>query len=80
MDKEEQFASRKSSRSQVFFLDTRQNKKYMWGPRQEQDVYQSHGTPHPNRGIYKISGGMTSFHSCGIGFRRRGIGQQFGVM
>ncbi len=50
------------------------------GPREEQDVYQSHGTPHPNRGIYKISGGMTSFHSCGIGFRRRGIEQQFGVM
>jgi hypothetical protein len=68
--------------------------KIIWGPREEQDGYPSHGVPHPSGvvhrpscRIYKISSGMMSFSSCRIafrgyenGFHRRGIEHQFGVM
>jgi hypothetical protein len=45
MEQEEQFASRKTSRSQVIFLIRDKNKNYIQGPRIDQDGNPSHGFP-----------------------------------
>jgi hypothetical protein len=85
---------KKNIQMSSIFLTRGKIRNIILGPREEQDGDPSRGIPHlsgevlrPSRGITKISGGMTSFSSCGIAFHghgitfcRLGIEHQIGIM